>query len=150
MKHIAVMKLRLPMAALMLGLLACEGGAQTVYRTQDASGRVTYTDVPPPRPSTKVPVRLQTEEEKAHARARLKEFDDDRKAQRAKDQAIVDAKRKNCEDLRVQLEMFRGAKDVYWGREGLPPLTLNDRERAELIRQLERGVAAACRDFDVR
>jgi TolA-binding protein len=143
------MSKRFVLIALAMMAFGATSPAQTVYKSTDGSGRVTYSDAAPSsRSLAKVSIQRQTEAERAESETKLTQLQGQLQLRREAEQKVETARRKNCHDLRAQIELIRSAKHLVVGQQGGNPVELDERGRAALIRQMEAGAAQACRGVD--
>lgn len=148
------------MRAITLLILACAWTAASaqVYTWRDASGKVHYSDTPPPGVDAKkmragtqsgtaspsgAPARSVAEQD-MEFRKRQTEADKARaKAEQEKSDA-EDSKR-NCEDARRQLNALESGQRISRINEAGEPIPLDDEMRAQEIDKARKSVQSWCK-----
>ena len=148
------------MRAIILLILACAWTAASaqVYTWRDASGKIHYSDTPPPgvdakkmragaqsgaTPSPSVPARSLAEQD-MEFRKRQTDADKARaKAEQEKNDA-EDSKR-NCEDARKQLNALESGQRMSRLNEAGEPIALDDEMRAQEIDKARKSVQSWCK-----
>ena len=129
-----------------LAAVSLSSQSQPVYKFKDAAGRTIYSHSPPnSAPVTKVPLQMQSEDERAEAQKNLKLIQEKQLQLKAQQQDKDTARKENCVALRGQIELTQASKFLYSGRSDGSTFLLNSEEKAELIRKMEAGANKACR-----
>ncbi|MDD3353627.1 DUF4124 domain-containing protein [Zoogloea sp.] len=151
---------------LFAGLLACASSlalAQGVYSWKDASGRVHYSDLPPPgldvrtvsKPSLPPPARdnratpaasappSYVEKEQAFRKRRAEAAEAEEKAR--KEQISEELRARECSESRAQLAGLESTDRVVRFGENGERLLMNQEEREAEINRTRRAMERACK-----
>ncbi len=143
-------------AGLFLALVATLAWSGEVYTWRDASGKVHYSDTPPPgvdskkmrggaqvAPPTSAPTRSVAEQE-MEFRKRQSESDKSR-AKADKEKSNADEARNNCERARVQLQALESGQRMSRVNEAGENIPLDDEMRAQETEQARKSVQSWCK-----
>ena len=155
--------------ALACCLVAAVGAAQAQWIWRDANGRVTASDLPPPRdvPDERIiqrpaarraapppaeasapasaPARVDAELEKRRRAAEAEQQAQQQAKQRADERKLAAARADNCRRARGQLIALESGRRLARINERGEREVLDDRGRAEEIRRAQEVVSAECR-----
>ncbi|GEM_PF-4342449 len=152
------MDLRKPLLAVFVGpllLMAADFAAAQAYKWKDASGKVYFSDTPPPdRPADKITIRPQTAENPDAAaksrdwRAQMEESGLRRRQEQIK-QDVAERKSKNddynCRVAQRDLDVLKRERPVYrYGRDGQKEY-LDDKDRPAALQRAQDRASASCR-----
>lgn len=143
-------------AGLCLALVAALAWSGEVYTWRDASGKVHYSDTPPPgvdskkmrsgaqvAPSPSAPSRRVAEQE-MEFRKRQSESEKSR-AKAEKEKSDTDEARSNCERARVQLQALESGQRMSRVNESGENIPIDDEMRAQEIEQTRKSVQSWCK-----
>lgn len=143
-------------ACLFLALVATLAWSGEVYKWRDASGKIHYSDTPPPRvnsekmrggaqvaPPASAPSRSVAEQE-MEFRKRQSESEKAR-AKADKEKGDAEEARSNCERARVQLQALESGQRMSRVNEAGENIPLDDEMRAQEIEQTRKSVQSWCK-----
>lgn len=139
-----------------IAVLAAGTVSAQIYTWRDASGKVHYSDTPPPGTEAKqmrggVPTgadggaqRRSQNEQEQEFRKRSSEAAE-KKAKSEKELAEKEARKQDCESARAQLQALESGQRVTRFNEKGETVFLDDAERAQEIERTRKIVAQQCK-----